>query len=201
MRLKNRVAIITGGANGIGWATAQRFADEGAIVVICDLRQAEIDKAVGALKARDAEAYGCVIDVTKRVRAVVTASGVQNGLCSVFCGHTTGAITINENTDPDVQTDILNALERAVPANEKYYKHEEGNAHAHAKAAGAVMAAAKEAKDETGKDEGYADAMLALMHRIPVRPGDGVLVPGGTPHAIGAGILLVEAHVVTTKEL
>ena len=76
-----------------------------------------------------------MIDVTKRVRAVVAASGVQNGLCSVFCGHTTGAVTINENTDPDVQTDILNALERAVPANEKYYKHEEGNAHAHAKAA------------------------------------------------------------------
>ena len=76
-----------------------------------------------------------MIDVTKRVRAIVSASGVQFGLCSVFCGHTTGAITINENTDPHVQTDILNALERAVPANEKYYKHEEGNAHAHAKAA------------------------------------------------------------------
>jgi secondary thiamine-phosphate synthase enzyme len=75
-----------------------------------------------------------MIDVTKRVRAVVTASGIQNGLCSIFCGHTTGGITINENTDPDVQTDILNALERAVPSNEKYYKHEEGNAHAHAKA-------------------------------------------------------------------
>jgi len=76
-----------------------------------------------------------MIDVTKRVRAIVAASGVQNGLCSIFCGHTTGAVTINENTDPDVQTDILNALERAVPQGEKYYKHEEGNAHAHAKAA------------------------------------------------------------------
>ncbi len=76
-----------------------------------------------------------MIDVTKRVRAIVSASGVQSGLCSIFCGHTTGAVTINENTDPDVQTDILNALERAVPRNEKYYKHEEGNAHAHAKAA------------------------------------------------------------------
>ena len=76
-----------------------------------------------------------MIDVTKRVRAVVAASNVQSGLCSIFCGHTTGAITINENTDPDVQTDILNALERAIPRDEKYYKHEEGNAHAHAKAA------------------------------------------------------------------
>lgn len=76
-----------------------------------------------------------MIDITKRVRAIVSASGVQSGLCSVYCGHTTGAVTINENTDPDVQTDILNALERAVPANGKYYKHEEGNSDAHAKAA------------------------------------------------------------------
>ena len=76
-----------------------------------------------------------LVDITKRVRAVVGNSNIQNGLCSVFCGHTTGAITLNENTDPDVQADILNALERAVPRGEKYYKHEEGNAHAHAKAA------------------------------------------------------------------
>jgi secondary thiamine-phosphate synthase enzyme len=76
-----------------------------------------------------------LIDITKRVRAVVGNSNIQNGLCSIFCGHTTAAITLNENTDPDVQTDILNALERAVPRSEKYYKHEEGNAHAHAKAA------------------------------------------------------------------
>ena len=76
-----------------------------------------------------------MLDITKRVRAVVGNSGIANGLCSIYCSHTTGAITINENTDPDVQTDILNALERAVPRAEKYYKHEEGNAHAHAKAA------------------------------------------------------------------
>ena len=60
---------------------------------------------------------------------------MQNGLCSVYCGHTTGAVTINENTDPDVQADILNALARAVPADEQYYKHNDGNAEAHVKAA------------------------------------------------------------------
>jgi len=73
-------------------------------------------------------------DVTKRVRAEVKASGIENGIVVVSSGHTTGGVTINENTDPDVQTDILNALERAVPAGATYYKHEEGNAHAHAKA-------------------------------------------------------------------
>ncbi len=46
-----------------------------------------------------------------------------------------------------------------------------------------------------------AEAMLALMHRVPVRPGDGVLVPGGTPHAIGAGVLLVEAQEPTDQSI
>jgi len=46
-----------------------------------------------------------------------------------------------------------------------------------------------------------AEAMLALMHRVPVRPGDGVLVPGGAPHAIGAGILLVEAQEPTDQSI
>ena len=76
-----------------------------------------------------------LVDITKRVRFELKTSGIQNGILTVFAPHTTGAITINENTDPDVQTDILNALERAIPKGAKYYKHEEGNAHAHAKAA------------------------------------------------------------------
>ncbi len=75
-----------------------------------------------------------MVDVTKRVRAEVKSSGIENGLCVVSSGHTTGGLTVNENTDPDVQTDILNALERAVPSTATYYKHEEGNAAAHAKA-------------------------------------------------------------------
>jgi mannose-6-phosphate isomerase len=50
-------------------------------------------------------------------------------------------------------------------------------------------------------DSQDAETMLALMHRIPVRPGDGVLIPGGTPHAIGAGILLVEAQEPTDQSI
>ena len=50
-------------------------------------------------------------------------------------------------------------------------------------------------------DDQDTDAMLALMHRIPVRAGDGVLVPGGTPHAIGAGVLLVEAQEPTDQSI
>jgi mannose-6-phosphate isomerase len=50
-------------------------------------------------------------------------------------------------------------------------------------------------------DDQDTEAMLALMHRIPVRAGDGVLVPGGTPHAIGAGVLLVEAQEPTDQSI
>jgi mannose-6-phosphate isomerase len=50
-------------------------------------------------------------------------------------------------------------------------------------------------------DEQDTQAMLALMHRIPVCAGDGVLVPGGTPHAIGAGVLLVEAQEPTDQSI
>ena len=45
------------------------------------------------------------------------------------------------------------------------------------------------------------EAMLALMHRITVRPGDGVMVPGGTPHAVGQGVLLVEAQEPTDQSI
>ena len=71
-----------------------------------------------------------MIDVTKRVRAIVAASGVQNGLCSIFCGHTTGAVTINENTDPDVRKDMIKELLKTIPLQDDYL-HAEGNAAAH----------------------------------------------------------------------
>ncbi len=45
------------------------------------------------------------------------------------------------------------------------------------------------------------DTLLSLMHRIAVDPGDGILVPGGTPHAIGAGVLLVEAQEPTDQSI
>ncbi|MGI5864499.1 MAG: secondary thiamine-phosphate synthase enzyme YjbQ, partial [Myxococcales bacterium] len=73
-----------------------------------------------------------LIDITDRVAALVRASGMQEGLCTVFCPHTTGAITINENADPDVKDDLLAALERIVP--NRGFKHAEGNSDSHVKA-------------------------------------------------------------------
>lgn len=66
MRLNAKVSIITGAANGIGLATARKFAREGAIVIVCDLRAEQVDAAVQELLKLGAQARGFVVDVTKR---------------------------------------------------------------------------------------------------------------------------------------
>lgn len=74
-----------------------------------------------------------MIDITDRLTALVQESGIQDGVCRVFVPHTTAAVTINENADPDVPKDILASLERTVPFSAGY-RHAEGNAAAHVKA-------------------------------------------------------------------
>ena len=71
------------------------------------------------------------IDITGQVRRVVAAGAVQNGLCQIFVPHTTAGLTINENADPDVVTDMLAALKQMVP--NLPYRHDEGNSPAHVK--------------------------------------------------------------------
>jgi secondary thiamine-phosphate synthase enzyme len=71
------------------------------------------------------------IDITGQVRRVVAAGNVQNGLCQIFVPHTTAGVTINENADPDVVTDMLSALAKMVP--DLPYLHSEGNSPAHVK--------------------------------------------------------------------
>lgn len=73
-----------------------------------------------------------LIDITPQVRKAIEESGVRDGMCIVYCPHTTAAITINENADADVPRDILLALDRAVPL-EVGYQHREGNSAAHVK--------------------------------------------------------------------
>lgn len=72
------------------------------------------------------------VDITQQVRMVVRESGVKSGECHVFVPHTTAAVTINENADPNVRKDILNRLEEVAPSSGNYL-HTEGNAHAHIK--------------------------------------------------------------------
>ncbi len=65
-RLTNKVSIITGAAQGIGLATALKFAQEGATVIVCDVKQAGVDEAVAQCRAAGATAEGFVMDVTNR---------------------------------------------------------------------------------------------------------------------------------------
>jgi secondary thiamine-phosphate synthase enzyme len=57
-----------------------------------------------------------------------------SGLCHVFCQHTTAALTLNENADPDVVEDMLGELERLIPWENRNFRHQEGNSAAHLKA-------------------------------------------------------------------
>ena len=71
------------------------------------------------------------IDVTRRVQALVADSGLAEGVCLVFSPHTTAAITINENADPDVAADLLQAYVDPL-GDESRFRHAEGNSGGHA---------------------------------------------------------------------
>ena len=73
------------------------------------------------------------IEITEQVQRVVEESGVKEGVCICFVPHTTAGITINENADPDVVTDMIYALDKAVPWKDSRYRHGEGNTAAHVK--------------------------------------------------------------------
>ncbi len=73
-----------------------------------------------------------MIDITASLQSLVREQGIREGICTVFVPHTTAAVTINENADPDVVRDITAAMERIVPAAGPY-RHREGNSDAHIK--------------------------------------------------------------------
>jgi 3-oxoacyl-[acyl-carrier protein] reductase len=77
MRLKNKVSIISGAAQGIGLATALKFAQEGVIIVLCDLHQPAVDDAVAACKSEGAQAIGYALDVTDRAAVDDMVSDVK----------------------------------------------------------------------------------------------------------------------------
>ena len=72
------------------------------------------------------------INITKEVQKAVSASGVREGICVVFTPHTTAAVTINENADPDVPRDVDMALTLISP-DRREFRHNEGNSAAHTK--------------------------------------------------------------------
>jgi secondary thiamine-phosphate synthase enzyme len=72
-------------------------------------------------------------NITQKVNQAIRESGVSEGICVVFCPHTTAGMTINENADPDVVTDLLFALKKTLPDRPEF-RHCEGNSAAHLKA-------------------------------------------------------------------
>lgn len=81
------------------------------------------------LKIKTAERLA-LADITGQVNAAVAQIGVTEGLCNLFVPHTTAAVIVSENWDPDLTSDILRQLERMVP-REAGYRHAEGNAQSH----------------------------------------------------------------------
>jgi len=73
------------------------------------------------------------IDITAEIVEHVAVGGIRDGAVLVFCPHTTAAITINENADPDVQTDLVSGLARIAPRTAAW-DHREGNSDGHIKA-------------------------------------------------------------------
>jgi secondary thiamine-phosphate synthase enzyme len=71
-------------------------------------------------------------DITAEVQMVVSRSGVGEGICFIFCPHTTAGLTLNENWDPTVQHDLGVGFDAISPRRPEY-EHDEGNSPAHLK--------------------------------------------------------------------
>jgi secondary thiamine-phosphate synthase enzyme len=74
-----------------------------------------------------------VLDITAQVRDFVAQTARSSGLVAVYCPHTTAAVSVNENADPDVKRDLLYHLKKTIPQSPEF-KHNEDNADAHIKA-------------------------------------------------------------------
>lgn len=96
------------------------------------------------------------VDITDRIAEKVKAAHVRDGICVVTVAHTTAAVFVNENADPDVQRDLLATLARLVP-DAGDYRHAEGNGPAHIKSVlvgGDVAVAIKNGELALGRWQG-----------------------------------------------
>ncbi|KRB96266.1 3-oxoacyl-ACP synthase [Hydrogenophaga sp. Root209] len=112
-RLQGKISLITGAAQGIGLATAIKFAHEGAVVIVCDVKQAAVDAAVQQCEALGAQAVGFVMDVTQRemVDAVVARVMERFGRIDVLVNN--AGIT----QDARLQKMTLEQFDRVIDVN------------------------------------------------------------------------------------
>ncbi len=76
-----------------------------------------------------------LIDITSEAQDIVTKSKVKEGICNIFAQHATAAIIINENYDPNVCLDLIDALNKLIPAGKWRHDRVDGNADSHIKSA------------------------------------------------------------------
>lgn len=112
-RLHNKVSIITGAAQGIGLATALKFAQEGAIVIVCDVKQAAIDDAVKQCEALGARAVGYVMDVTQRAMVDSVVKKVKDQFDRIDVLVNNAGIT----QDARLQKMTLEQFDRVIDVN------------------------------------------------------------------------------------
>ena len=74
-----------------------------------------------------------MLDITEDVQRIVGESEEAEGICVLFTQHTTCGLTINENADPDVKSDMLSFLARLIPQYDEHFRHFEHNSDAHIK--------------------------------------------------------------------
>ncbi len=112
-RLEGKVCIVTGAGQGIGEATALKFAREGAVVIVCDVRQAQVDAVAEACRAAGAQADGYVMDVTDRaqVDAVVAEVIATRGRIDVLVNN--AGIT----QDARLQKMTIEQFDRVIDVN------------------------------------------------------------------------------------
>jgi secondary thiamine-phosphate synthase enzyme len=89
-----------------------------------------------------------LVDITQGIQRLVSESGARSGVCYIYVPHTTSAITINENSDPNVGRDILKELNKVIPFDDNY-GHAEGNSAAHIKSS--IVGVSKSVMLEQGR--------------------------------------------------
>jgi 3-oxoacyl-[acyl-carrier protein] reductase len=112
-RLAGKVSVITGAAQGIGLATALKFAHEGAIVIVCDVKQAAVDDAVKQCQAIGAQALGFVVDVTQREMVDATVKAVLDKFGRIDVLVNNAGIT----QDARLQKMTLEQFDRVIDVN------------------------------------------------------------------------------------
>jgi 3-oxoacyl-[acyl-carrier protein] reductase len=113
IRLKNKVSLITGAAQGIGLATALKFATEGAIVIVCDVKQTAVDEAVKKCQDIGAQTLGFVVDVTQRDMVDATVKAVLDKFGRIDVLVNNAGIT----QDARLQKMTLEQFDRVIDVN------------------------------------------------------------------------------------